>query len=177
MIDFFKCPQDWLDFFYRDDVKDLLDEKDNYDCFYNIAVSKINIVFLTIEKEEYNFSSSYVSKSFQNIYKELENEGYYPVKDGDIRHWYKSGILFMNMFYLNIDLCIKIIEFLMKKSDIIWVILDTENKDEDKIKSILRDSKINYLSTNPLSKSFFGSNLFKNINKTLKKNGKDPIPW
>lgn len=37
-----------------------------------------------------------INPSLQNIYKELENEGYTPVKNGSLVHWAKQGCLMLN---------------------------------------------------------------------------------
>ena len=181
MIDFFKCPQDWLDFFYREDVKCFIDEQEDsedkidFEPFYKIPYYRINVIILSVKnkKNEYLYSINHISKSFQEIYKELEIEGYYPTKDGNIDHWYKNNIFFLDMSCFSIELSIKLIDFLKEKQDTVWLILNSE---EDVSKLPLKKNNFTFFK-DPLSNSFKGSNIFKNIDKILKSKGLDAISW
>ena len=186
MIDFFKCPQDWLDFFYRDDVKSILDEQEEkgiaieFEPFYKIPYHRVNVVILSVKnkKYEYQYSIRHISKSFQEIYKELENEGYYPTKDGNIDHWYKNGILFFDASSLPLSLTEKIIDFLNEKKDIIWLFLNEEKEIREVLSNISNTpSSTSVFFNDPLSKSFSGCNVFKKIDKILKSQGEDTISW
>ena len=78
------------------------------------------------------------------------------------------GIQTQNVF----EMTNRIIHHLMKKQ-IIWVFLG-----EKEITNIPNIPNIPYsYSHNPMSKTFKGCNLFKNINKELYKKGKDKISW
>jgi len=179
MVDFFKCPQDWLDFFYKDDVNPFVDEKNDYEPFYLIPYHKVNVVILVSDKtkKEYTYSKEYLSKSFQNIYKELENEGFHPVKDGNIKHWYKNGILFFDTESVNKELLNKIVCFLLEKKDIIWLILSDDKDDKKDIYNTIIEKSNTVFRKNPMDKSFYNSSIFKKINNILKTQKNDPIPW
>jgi len=184
ILDFFRVPSDWTDFFYNDDNLDLLlkiekewleSEKDKINFlspFYNVLFEKINVVIVTDSYENYSYSSQHISKPLQAIYRELEDEGFYPTKDGKIEKWAKDGVLLFSFPLMGIqtqnvfEMTNRIIHHLMKKQ-IIWVFLG-----EKEITNIP-----NSYSHNPMSKTFKGCNLFKNINKELYKKGKDKISW
>ena len=120
----------------------------------------------------------HISKSFQEIYKELENEGYYPTKDGNIDHWYKNGILFFDASSLPLSLTEKIIDFLNEKKDIIWLFLNEEKEIREVLSNISNTpSSTSVFFNDPLSKSFSGCNVFKKIDKILKSQGEDTISW
>jgi uracil-DNA glycosylase len=42
-------------------------------------------------------SGNKINPSLRNIYKELKNEGFAPIENGDLTHWAKQGVLMINM--------------------------------------------------------------------------------
>lgn len=218
---FFHLCDKWTNFFYSDEMEnviipilnDLEEEKDYYPeennifkCFYMTPFDNIKVVIL--DKEPYCNGSATglsfdvklgtpVNSSLQNIYKELELEGFYPVKDGNLTNWARQGV-----FLLNTSLTVKrntpeshknlwhnfskkVMEKLSEKDYIIWVMLgDISSEWKKNIKNknhiILEVSypgSLNKLKSNEKQVSFIGSNIFKNINRELTNNGLDKISW
>lgn len=218
--DFFKICNDWTDFFYDKDMENLLKkisddlsdekfypEKDNiFKCFYLTPYKNVNVVLLG--QDPYHNGSAtglcfdvkqgnIINPSLQNIYKELENEGYYPTKDGNLSHWGKQGVLLLNtaltvrhsepeshlLIWKNFTK--SVFEFLSKKDDVIWVLLGkkaSEYKDWITNKNhiiIERTHPSPYSATKSSSSqnAFMESNLFREINKCLEKHKKPAISW
>ena len=133
----------------------------------------------------------------QNIYKELESEGFYPVKDGNLESWTKQGILLLNTALTvkesepesHIDLwnpfSKKIIQKLSEKDFVVWVILGKKaehwktyikNKNHIILEST-HPSPLTALNSSSSQPAFIGSNIFKNVNKELYRKGLDKIVW
>jgi uracil-DNA glycosylase len=159
--DFFKLCPEWTDFFFSKEIEDevipildFLNEKneekyypqseDIFNCFYKTPFNNVKIVLLG--QDPYHNGSATglsfdvkfgnkINPSLQNIYKELENEGYYPTKDGNLENWTKQGILLLNTSLTVIEGCPeshldlwkgfikKVFDKLSEKDFIIWVIL------------------------------------------------------
>lgn len=218
--DFFKLCPEWTDFFFSSYVESEIisvleklnneekyypDSENIFRCFYLTPFNKINIV--VIGQDPYHNGSATglcfdvkfgnkINPSLQNIYKELEEEGFYPTKDGNLEHWSKQGILLLNTsltvlqgspeshLELWSNFMKKVFEKLSEKEFIIWVILGkkaSEWKDfiTNKNHIILETSHPSPFSTysSNSQKPFMGSNLFKNVNKELYKKGIDNISW
>jgi|LauGreDrversion4_2_1035121.scaffolds.fasta_scaffold01633_11 uracil-DNA glycosylase len=219
--DFFRLCPEWTDFFFSFDVEteiiSLLEKLNNeeekyypeqeniFRCFYLTPFNKTNIVI--IGQDPYHNGSATglcfdvkfgnkINPSLQNIYKELEEEGYYPTKDGNLEHWTKQGILLMNTsltvlhgspeshLELWSNFMKKVFKKLSEKEFIIWVVL---GKKASEWKDLITNKNHVILETShpsPFSaynsnsqKAFMGSNLFKNVNKELYKKGIDNISW
>jgi uracil-DNA glycosylase len=218
---FFHLCDKWTNFFYSDEMEnviipilnDIEEEKDYYPdennifrCFYMTPFDNIKVVIL--DKEPYCNGSATglsfdlklgktINSSLQTIYKELELEGFYPVKDGNLTSWARQGV-----FLLNTSLTVKkntpeshknlwynfskkVIEKLSEKDYIVWVMIgdissewkkDIKNKNHI-ILEVSYTSSLKSLNTNEKQVSFIGSNIFKNINKKLTNNGLDKISW
>jgi len=191
ILNFFRCPLDWCDFFYDDDNLELIEEiqAETSDTnllspFYNISYHNINVVLIGDDPKSYSYSIHTISKQFQSIYKELEKEGFYPIKDGNTFEWTKQGVLFFTSPLIcpiteNVsELTRRIIVHLSKK-DVIWVLFGDKGKTITDIKKMINEvgngQKI--YSYDPLKKEFDGCNVFKNINNDLFQKGKDKISW
>lgn len=217
---FFNLCDKWTEFFYSEEIENILipilneldDEKKYYPedenifkCFYMTPFDNIKVVILG--EEPYNNGSAtglcfdlrfgnHLNISLQNIYKELESEGFYPVKDGNLESWSRQGV-----FLLNTSLTVKegeteshvelwrnftekVIENLCEKDFIVWVIL---GKRVSQWKDLIINKNHIILETahpyeiksekSNTQKSFIGSGIFKNINKELSKSGLDKIMW
>jgi uracil DNA glycosylase len=185
ILDFFRCPLDWSDFFYDDDNLELIEQIQNETTephllapFYNISYNNINVVLIGDDPRSYSYSIHTISKAFQSIYKELEKEGFYPIKDGNTFEWTKQGVLFFTSPLVCPDtgsvseLIRRIIVHLSKK-DVIWVLLG----DHKNLKEMLEITNQKIYSYDPLKKEFDGCNVFKKINNDLFQKGKDKISW
>jgi uracil-DNA glycosylase len=124
MIEEKNYPIQWADFFERKDVKDSLESvsrKIEADAMagktiypspelvfrtFTLPIEKIRLV---IVGQDVYFNGSAVglcfsvppqnqiNSSLQNIYTELENEGYAIERTGDISHWHKQGCFMYNV--------------------------------------------------------------------------------
>lgn len=218
---FFNLCEKWTDFFYSSDMEsvlipilnDLEEEKKYYPddnsifrCFYMTPFDNINVVILG--QDPYHNGSATglcfdvklgnpLNPSLQNIYKELESEGFYPVKDGNLESWSKQGVLLLNTALTvrpsepesHIELWSsfskKIIEKISEKDFVIWVILGKKAADwkdyiTNKNHIILEathPSPFSALKSSGTQKAFIGSGIFKSVNAELLKKGFEKISW
>ena len=197
--DFFKLCVDWTNFFYNHEMEDILsdisektdgkikfpDEKCVFRCFELTPFKTVSVVFIGNRPTSCSTGLSYevkrgniFTREIQSIYKELEDEGYYPTKDGNLEHWAKQGVLLLNRSLTMLKdekedeendmwdpFFKKVIELLSTKDNIIWVF------DKEIRKYIHLFSNQTHL----LLKN--GPNIFKTINRHLYKNGYDKISW
>ena len=82
-----------------------------------------------------------LNPSLQNIYKELESEGFSPVKDGNLESWTRQGVLLLNTaltvregepeshLELWSDFSDKVIKKLSEKDFVVWIILGKKAAD------------------------------------------------
>jgi uracil-DNA glycosylase len=218
--DFFKICNDWTEFFYETEMESVIKkisedlgdekfypEKDNiFKCFYLTPYKNVNVVLLG--QDPYHNGSAtglcfdvkrgnIINPSLQNIYKELENEGYYPTKDGNLSHWGKQGVLLLNTaltvrpsepeshLLIWSEFTKRVFEFLCKKDDIIWVLLGKKAADYKQLITNKNHTIIERTHPSPYSatkssltqSAFIESNLFKEINQSLVKYKKSTISW
>jgi uracil-DNA glycosylase len=208
---FFNLCNEWTDFFYSTEIENILipilneleDEKEYYPedcnifkCFYMTPFKNINVVM--VDKKPYNNGTATglsfdiklgnpLNPLLQTIYKELDLEGFYPVKDGNLEFWAKQGILLLN-FSLTVDssnyanshknlwssFSEKVIKKISEKDFVIWVFLNEESTENCELKEYINK---NHIVLEVSQKSFIGSGIFKNINKELTKKGLNKISW
>lgn len=219
--DFFKLCPEWTEFFYSSRMEkiilpiltELSEEKKYYPspenifrCFYMTPFEKVNVVI--IGQDPYHNGSATglcfdvklgnaINPSLQNIYKELENEGFYPCKDGNLENWAKQGVLLINTALTvkegqpesHLELWStffeKVLDKLSEKNDIVWIILGKKAADyKDNITNpthhIVEATHPSPFSANKSSGSqvaFMGSNIFKKVNNILYKLHNDKISW
>lgn len=132
-------------------------------------------------------------KSLVNIYKEIELEyGQFMSDCGDLTPWAKQGVLLLNTILTvseNMPLSHKdfgwqtftdrVINLLQEKPFIVYILLGAYaqtyvDKITNKNHVILKTSHPSPLSS---FRGFMGSNIFKNANKALEKNGIKGINW
>lgn len=218
---FFKICNDWTDFFYSQEMELVLEDissslsdedyfypdKDNiFKCFYLTPYKNVNVVL--IGQDPYHNGSAtglcfdvkhgnIINPSLQNIYKELEHEGFYPTKDGNLSHWGKQGVLLLNTaltvrpsepeshLLLWKAFTENVFSFLSKKDDVIWVLLGKKAAEYKELITnknhivVERTHPSPYSATKSSStqKAFMESNLFREINQHLIKHDKNPISW
>lgn len=214
--DFFKLCKDWTEFFYSHDMENILSKikipepyypetEDVFKCFYMTPYKSIKVVILG--QDPYHDGSAtglcfevkkerILNPSLRNIYKELEDEGFYPTKDGCLTDWAKQGVLLLNTTLTvtpkepesHIKIWSEFFKEVMKKitmlDNVIWIILG--KKASEHIEMIPKNHLI-FQSTHPspfsalkssnTQQAFMGSNIFKNVNEALKKNGMEKIVW
>jgi uracil-DNA glycosylase len=219
--DFFQLCDKWTDFFYSGEIENILipilntleeekkyypEDKNIFRCFYKSSFENIKVVILG--QDPYHNGSATglcfdvklgnpLNPSIQNIYKELETEGFYPIKDGNLESWTKQGVLLLNTALTvkesepesHLELwepfSKKIIRKLSEKDFIIWIILGKKAADwkpeiTNKNHIILETthpSPFSALKPSSTQVAFMGSNIFKNVNKELYKKGLDKIVW
>lgn len=109
--DFFKLSREWTNFFYDHDTETVLvsileqvKEDNIFRCFELTPFETISVIFIGDEPTSHSFTGlSYeinrghiLSSEIQRIYRDLEEDGYYPTKDGNLEHWAKQGVLLLN---------------------------------------------------------------------------------
>ena len=221
--DFFKLCNNWTDFFYssemektiipilkelnQDEEKKYYPESENiFRCFYMTAYDNIKVVIIGQEPYDNGSASGLcfdiklgfpLNHSLQNIYKELDSEGFYPIKDGNLESWTKQGV-----FLLNTSLTVrpseqeshcelwrhfseKIIEKLSEKNFIVWILLGKKASDWKEfitnknhvIFEATHPSPYSALKSTSTQPAFIGSNIFKNTNKELYNREINKIVW
>jgi uracil DNA glycosylase len=189
--DFFKLPEDWTDFFFREEIETILikilstlenekfyPENENiFRCFYLTPFDRVKIVLLGNSPYTngsatglcFDVKQGYLfSQDLQKIYKDLESEGFYPTKDGCLESWAKQGILMLNSSLttqpsLWEELIEQIFKKLSEKKELIWVILPGD----EHIKLIPSHHTVFEME----------SGVFKKVNNVLYKKGLDKISW
>ena len=205
---FFNLCDKWTEFLYSEEVENILvpilneleeekkyypEDKDIFRCFYMTPFDNVKVVILGTGPYDNGSATGLcfdvklgkpLNPSLQNIYKELEFEGFYPVKDGNLESWTRQGVLLLNTsltikegepeshIELWSDFSDKVIRKLSEKDFIVWVILGNKDK-----YSITNKNHIILEVSHPSLKSFIGSGIFKNVNKELSKNNLDKISW
>jgi uracil-DNA glycosylase len=221
---FFNLSQEWTSFF-SSEVEEILlpilnklnemdeekityypEDENIFRCFYETDFNNIKVVLLG--QDPYHNGSATglcfevklgnpLNPSLQNIYKELDSEGFYPVKDGILESWSKQGVFLMNTaltvkksdpeshLELWSEFSNKVIEELSKKEFIVWILL---GKKASEWKELIRNknhvileathpSPFSALKSSSSQPAFIGSGIFKNVNKELTKRGFDKISW
>lgn len=218
---FFDLCDKWTEFFYSREVENILvpilneleeekkyypEDKNIFRCFYMTPYDNVKVVILG--QDPYHNGSATglcfdvklgnaLNPSLQNIYKELESEGFSPVKDGNLESWTRQGVLLLNTaltvregepeshLELWSDFSDKVIKKLSEKDFVVWIILGKKAADwktsiTNKNHIILEathPSPFSALKSSGTQKAFIGSGIFKSVNKELSKNGIDKISW
>lgn len=183
--DFFKLCPEWSNFFYDHDTEIILApilehvKGDHvFRCFETTPFKTISIIFIGKEPTSHCFTGlSYevnrghiLSPEIQHIYKELEEDGYYPTKDGNLEHWTKQGVLLLNTSLTSKQqilwepFILHVIQKLSSKENLIWVI-----DDEFPYKNLINSCHLILNHKQP--------HLFKTINLELFKRGIEKISW
>lgn len=224
--DFFKLCSEWTELFYEeemektillisDEVEKLEKEKKKYyperehifRCFYTTPFQSVKVVL--IGQDPYHNGSAtglcfdvkhgnIINPSLQNIYKELEGEGFYPTKDGNLEHWASQGVLMINSALTVLEgqpeshleiwstFFKKIVDVLSENKDfLVWVILGkkaAEYKEwithpSHSIIETTHPSPFSALKNSSSQQAFMGSSLFKKINQELRQHSLEPISW
>lgn len=220
--DFFKLCPEWTEMFYEEEmektiltistelgkVKKYYPERENiFRCFYMTPFKNVKVVL--IGQDPYHNGSAtglcfdvkqgnIINPSLQNIYKELESEGFYPTKDGNLEHWASQGVLMINSALTVLegqpeshitmwsDFFKKIVGVLSEDKDfLIWVILGKKAADYKEwitnpnhvIVETTHPSPFSALKKSSSQQAFMGSALFKNINNALRARSLEPISW
>lgn len=220
--DFFKLCPEWTNLFFEEEMEKTIltisgelnkekkyePERENiFRCFYMTPFNNIKIVL--IGQDPYHNGSAtglcfdvkhgnIINPSLQNIYKELESEGFFPTKDGNLEHWATQGILMINSALTvahgkpesHLELWStffeKIVTILTDKKDfLIWVILGKKAAEYKKwithpnhvIVETTHPSPLSAMKSSSTQQAFMGSSLFKKINQLLLEKQIDPISW
>ena len=177
-----------------------------FKCFYLTYLSTIKAVI--IGQDPYHNGSATglcfevklgnsLNPSLQNIYKELETEGFCPTRDGNLEQWAKQGVLMLNSAltvregepesHLDLweDMFKDVLEKLSEKEFIVWIILGKKAAEYKEYITnpnhvILEASHPSPFSANRASNTqsaFIGSGIFKKVNQELYKKRVDKISW
>jgi uracil-DNA glycosylase len=133
-----------------------------------------------------------INPSLRNIYNELEDEGYFPKRDGILTDWVEQGCLLLNTAltvecgvpdtHTDIwrDFTFKLIQYLASSKKLVWLLMGSkahayEHLLENQI--LVKTSHPSPFSAHKPSKTapaFLGSGVFRDINAYL---GKAAISW
>lgn len=219
---FFKLCEEWSTFMFSDEISEILKEiisfldkkqeeiyptpNNIFNCFYTPSFNSIKVIL--IGEEPYHTLNTATGFCFdvqngcrfpvslQNIYKELELEGYYPTRDGSLKHWASQGVLL-----LNTSLTVKkgepeshtelwggffekVIEKLITKDFVVWVILGEKARlfihkipKTHKILEATHPSFHSAYKPSDTQQAFIGSNIFKKVNDILHTRGIEKISY
>ena len=129
-----------------------------------------------------------INPSLRNIYKELKRDGYNIKEDGNLSHWVDQGCFMLNTSltvnkgepesHIKIwnNFTVNVIKYLADNTDgIIWLLMGSK---AHKFKEYIGTNHIIFLTSHPSPfsymrssgdiPSFYGSNVFSNINNQLK---------
>lgn len=184
--------------------KNIFPEKQNiFRCFYMTPFLHISVVFIGNEPCHNGTATglcfdvkpgNIVNHSLQNIYKELEDEGFHPTKDGCLDHWATQGILFLNSaltvregepnshIALWSDFFKQVLEKLSEKDEIVWVLLGEKASEYKSLiihprHIILETAHPDISMKETKQPAFLGSGLFRQINRYLDERGLEKISW
>jgi uracil-DNA glycosylase len=214
----------WKGFFTREDIREELEKiyrelgKEKGEVYpisnkvfraFNLPMGKISVVVLGMDPYHTPGSAvglcfsvpknSKIPPSLRNIYKELENEGYDGVKDGDLEYWRAQGCLMLNTALtvregepdshteLWFMFTLKVIEELVEKTqNVAWLLMGAKAlvlKDVIESKNghvVFGTSHPSPFSANRCVKNypaFIGSDVFRKINVFLQKHSRPVIKW
>lgn len=221
-------PRDWEDFFLREDVRISLEYVSSsmnrnkiiypppnyvFRSLYMTPLDKIKVVILGMDPyatgtNEFDGSAvglcfsirkgNKINPSLKNIYKELRNEGFETIEDGDLTYLTKEGILM-----LNVALTVEkgesdshteywsefsklLIEYIVSNtSGVVWLLFGNNAICYDRFIDAKKHNTIWTSHPSPFSAlrssarvpSFIGSNVFKICNDYLVKEEKQVINW
>lgn len=138
-----------------------------------------------------------INPSLKNIYQELKNEGFEIKETGDLSHWHKQGCMMLNTaltvekaspeshLHIWYDFTEKVLkEIATKTENVAWLLMGAKAL---KFRDLVKKSENVFATSHPSPYSaykgfgqvpaFIGSNVFRNINEFLEKNGKGKINW
>jgi uracil-DNA glycosylase len=138
-----------------------------------------------------------INPSLQNIYKQLESEGHYPTKNGDLKHWAKQGVLLINSAltvekgspesHLEIwaEFFKKVLERLSDKEFIVWALFGKKAADYKKhithplhpVVETTHPSPYSAMKASSSQPAFMGSGVFNTINQHLYEHNIQKIAW
>lgn len=205
-------PIEWKDFFENENIQEelkIISEKIKESKIiypppnlvfraFTISLEKIKVVILG--QDPYHDGAAVglcfsvptnrkINPSLQNIYKELENEGYHPNKNGDLSKWAEQGCLLLNTALTveksspesHTGYWVKFTEKLINyiscnTTNIAWILMgkkaleflpDIKNVENHKVFICSHPSPFSAYKTDGKHPAFFGSGIFKNVNKFL----------
>ena len=220
-------PSGWEDFFMRDDVqKDLYNiskELDEETCTIYPPIHKTFRAFIPLDEikvvvlaqDPYhdgsdedncaatglcfsvNQAKGKINPSLRNIYKELKQEGFTPVENGDLTSWVDQGCFMLNKsltvaksdpdshtrhWY---DFTDKVISHLAKnRSNLVWLLMGRNAQQsagliegEHLVLKTSHPSPFSFKRASGKVPAFLGSNLFRQTNEYLKSHYGRGILW
>jgi uracil-DNA glycosylase len=219
---FFKLCEEWSNFMFSDEVVEILNEITSvldktqeeiypdstniFNCFYTTPFNSVKVI--VVGQDPYHTpnmatglcfdveNGSRFPPSLQNIYKELELEGYYPTRDGSLKHWATQGVLLLNTALtvkkgepeshveLWKDFFQKVLEKLFTKDFAVWVILGQKARvlidkipQNHKILEATHPSPFSAYKASSTQQAFIGSNIFKKVNDILQSKDIEKISY
>lgn len=217
--EYLKLCDGWSAFFYDNETEDILlpilatlagkkfypAPDDIFRCFYLTPVDKLQMVI--IGQDPYHNGSAtglcfdvklgnQINPSLNNIYKELQNEGFFPTPDGDLSGWARQGVLLLNTALTvapndpesHLELWRPFFNHLMKflftRDDLVWILLGRKAIDYQKD---IEEHHQTVVATHPSPLSahkaagkvpaFLGSNVFKDANRKARALGHREVVW
>lgn len=141
-----------------------------------------------------NSKTTRLSPSLRNIFKEIEDDCYNGLQidqDPDLSRWSKQGVFLYNCALtveqgkpgshrqLWVNFTIKVLEWLSKNPDIIWLLWGSHAKAYHSNGFIKSDNILTAVHPSPLSanRGWFGCKHFSKTNEILKQQGNKEIIW
>lgn len=220
-----KLCEGWKQFFEQSNIRAELykiSERIEYDVKNNITVfpsiQHVFRAFIPLEKikviilgqDPYHNGSAMglcfsvlpgnsINPSLKNIYTELKQEKYSPIKDGCLLSWAEQGCLLLNTALTvrkrepesHLDawhsFTENVLQYVVKNTTgVAWIFMGAKAvsflehlKCGQNHKSFITSHPSPYSASKPFRSypAFLGSNVFRDVNKWLKKIGKTPIDW
>jgi len=210
-------PSSWTDFFISDDVqtdlynisKELEEEIKNGVTIYPpihkvfrafISLDKAKVVILGMDPYHNGSAVGYcfsvlpgnrINPSLMNIYKELEQEGFHPNKNGVLTHWADQGCILLNTAltvakgqadshtHIWYDFSEKVIRHIGENTDhLVWFLMGSKALE---FKKFIPSTHSVVVTSHPSPfsayRGFLGSGAFRQINTFLEQSGKKVIKW
>lgn len=144
--DFFKLSTAWSRFFFDQRVAHFyssnISNPQAYNCFYKTPLETLKVIVLgskPYKNSERNTGLAYevpfgslLSSSLVHLYNKLEQEGFYPSRDGSMESLTKQGVLFMNLelFENSVEFSAEILKYIHNYNpNIICVCMTDESKE------------------------------------------------
>jgi uracil-DNA glycosylase len=215
----------WLPFFQRKDIQEILNKITNQICeesfnrpiypspenvWRALWLPPANIKAVILGQDPYHNPGSAtglcfsippgqpLNPSLQNIYTELEKEGYSPNKTGNLVHLFDQGVLLLNVgltviqgqpkshlnFWLPFtSLLIQYICDITKDQPVAWILLGSDaiyyskyvHSPKHRVFVASHPSPLSAHKSSSKAPAFMGSNIFRNVNDYLVSQSLSPI--
>lgn len=210
--EYLKMSDGWSQWFYSDESEALLlpilaellgqsmypPTHDLFQAFYECPLENVQVVLLGEQPYTSEHATGLalevrpnhlLTSSLQNVYRELEDEGYHPTKDGELCGWARQGVLLLNCAltvprtgdrnHLAIwkPFLLELFRTLSKKSKIVWLLMGEHACEYREEIELLNESHCVLSTSQPDIPAFLQSKVFRKVNEKLRTWKKKEIVW